>query len=41
MLNKKIMGKELRSFGRYDDTTILRAAELKSPKLREIKENWL
>lgn len=38
---EKIMRKILKNWGLYDDVSLLCGAELKSPKLRDIKENWL
>lgn len=38
---EKISRKVLRNWGLYDDTSLLCGAELKSPKLRDIKENWI
>ena len=38
---EKIMRKVLKNWGLYDDTSLLCGAELKSPKLRDVKENWL
>lgn len=38
---EKISRKVLKNWGLYDDSSLLCGAELKSPKLRDTKENWL
>ena len=38
---EKIMRKVLKNWGLYDDVSLLCGAELKSPKLRDIKGDWL